>query len=197
MKKQTAKRKRLQFEAVEGRESNSDWWRDTTLPVNLGAVVSVKPSRHVADRGIESMSSPAYLATVRKRRAKKIQEALLRLSDSAGDEYFAVFTEQILSETKNAIKWLTDAERESDDVREGNSLEIFRCIRDSLMNGGWENYRDQDVRQVVVDILLVLHEKDDIDEPDMRSAVEKMMDVKLEPALGIAIYEHEENGVID
>lgn len=197
MKKKNANREHLQFESVGGSESNPDWWRGTSSSVNFGKVVSVKPSRRVADRGIESMSSPAYLATVRKRRAKKIQDALLSIDDVAGDEYFAVFTEQVLSDTKNAIKWLADAERESDDVREGNSLEIFRCIRDSLMNGGWENYRDQGVREAVVGILQILHEKDDIDEPDMRSAVEKMMDVKLEPALGIAIYAHETNGFID
>lgn len=197
MKKQAVTRKHIEFESFAGSESKFGWWRDASPSVNFGSVVSVKSSRRVADRGIESMSSPAYLATVRKRRAKKILDALLGISDIAEDEYFAVFTEQVLSETKNAIKWLSDAERESDDVREGNSLEVFRCVRDSLMNGGWENYRDQGVRQVVVGILQVLHEKDDIDEPDMRSAIEKMMDVNLEPALGIAIYAQEANGIVD
>ncbi len=83
------------------------------------------------------------MAIQRRRRAQKLLDALMRLETHADDEAIHVYSHGILEICRDAIRFLVP----SDD--EGNAREIFRLIRDSVMDSRWERYREPHIRKLV------------------------------------------------
>ena len=100
--------------------------------------------------------SPEYVATLRRKLADKIRSLVSGLAQEADRPDFAVATHPIVAAIRRALEQLSDAEFE------GNAREILRQIRDSMMNGGWEKYRDTHVRDIAVQGARLLSTKDEV-----------------------------------
>lgn len=96
------------------------------------------------------LGSEDYVATNRRRTATKII-ALIRAIDGQADRPdLEMCAFPILEELKRAIFEVCSADTE------GNSRECLRQIRDSLISGGWENYRAQEARDAACEVLQIL-----------------------------------------
>jgi hypothetical protein len=123
-------------------------------PSNRPIVVRVESQ--VVTRAAEALHSPEYLATVRRRRCRALGLALERLAAHANREDFAVCTYPVLNQVNELLHLLQDASAE------GNTREVLRQLRNTLMNGGWNKYRDPAVRRVGAEILNELAEVDEV-----------------------------------
>jgi hypothetical protein len=130
-------------------------------PSATRTVVHVE-SRVVTDTAAR-MNSPAYLATVRRRRCRKIGKLVAALAKKSRRDDFAAFTFKVVDEIRGLLSELTDVESE------GNTREILRQIRDTFLDGGHDRYRDSKARDLVADIFERLSQFeevscDDVDE---------------------------------
>src|SRR5207244_1809609 len=89
-----------------------------------------------------SSASPEYLATVRRRKARRLADSIADLSKYSDRNDFTVWTYPVLEQIKDLLATLADA------ATEGNTREILRQLRDTFMNGGWESYRRSDARNL-------------------------------------------------
>ena len=93
------------------------------------------------------LRSNEYMGSIRRRRAKKLSVAIRALSEYEDTNDFHVYTHAALEGTRKAIDALDDC------PEEGNACEIFRLVRDTLMDGNWDAYRRPDVRHAVAQLL--------------------------------------------
>jgi hypothetical protein len=90
------------------------------------------------------------MATIRREKAAAIRRELTAVALCAQREDFHVYAHSLLAAVRDAIDELDACDEE------GNACEIFRLIRDSLMDGGWDAYRRGDVRDMVAGFLDLL-----------------------------------------
>lgn len=152
-------------------------------------LLEVPPSRHPTKVVIRSIvlpptgnrrASPKYLAVLRRRKAKGIEELIAALGRYAEDDGFALWTEKIVEDLRKVIQFLSDEEEFSDPPHEANSCEVLRQIRDSFLNGGWEKYRRSDVRSAVLDVLKRLSKQDEVSGDDVNYAFDELLRVGLD-----------------
>lgn len=141
---------------------------------------------HVTGRGTRGLSSPAYLATIRRRFAAKVLRLVAALDRYAESENFAVWTHQVLESLRESIQTLSVAEESSTPEHEANSCEILRQIRDTLLDDGWKRYREPQVRAAVVKILQQLSAADDVTADNAFGAMDRLLDLDLNPSVGMA-----------
>ncbi len=79
-------------------------------------------------------ASDAYRAIVRRRKARRIVEGLAGLAEYSDRKDFSVWTYPLIQQLKELLGDLADSDKE------GNTREVLRQVRDTFMNGGWENY---------------------------------------------------------
>ncbi len=153
---------------------------------------------HVLFSGKRALRSPAYLATVRRRGAAKIARLVTELDKHVDSDDFAVWTHEALQELRKLIQTLSDAEQDADPKHEGNSCEILRQLRDTLLNTGWQRYRENQVRRSVVDILnhLAKANQDDVTPEHADRAMDKLLDLNLDPTVGFP-WQHGEEEIPD
>lgn len=160
---------------------------ETTVPIDSSSPpVAIKVRSHLITGAARSLRSPAYLASVRRRKAKKIVHLVRALGQHATKDEFAVWTQEPLEELRRLIEELSDAEEHANPESEGNSCEILRQVRDTFLNCGWECYREHDIRTGVCQILETLTVEDEVTADDADSAMDKLLAMKLNPSVGLA-----------
>lgn len=152
----------------------------------------VPPSRHATKVVVRSIAippsgnrrpSPEYLASLRRRKTKKIAESIVALSRHAQDEGFALWTEKVVDDLRKAIQFLSDEEEFCDPPHEANSCEVLRQVRDSFLNGGWEKYRRPEVRGAALSVLKRLSGQDEVSGEDVSSAFDELLQAGLDGAV--------------
>ncbi len=141
---------------------------------------------HVSFSGRRVLRSPAYLASVRRREAGKIGTLVEALHQHIDKDDFEIWTHQVLERLRKLIRTLSDAEEEVDVEHEGNSCEVFRQLRDTLLNTGWQRYRKGNVRLGVVKILQHLASAEEVTGDDASQAMDNLLDLNLDPVVGFA-----------
>jgi hypothetical protein len=121
------------------------------------------------------MTSPAYLATVRRRRAKLLIGLLTSLEQHEHREDFSICTHPLVEGIRELILTLTDAKEE------GNTREVLRRLRDTFLDGGWDRYRSRESRTVALSILIPLAETEEITPDDATRAFNELFDHGLKP----------------
>jgi hypothetical protein len=122
------------------------------------------------------------MVALRQRQARAIRNALLNLSGQEGRPDFAVCTFPVLNRIHGALSQLRDA------ADEGNTREIFRHLRNTLMNGGWNYYRDATARQAAADILAALAEADEVLPQQVEESFDRLYAAGLNP-VGAPVFE--------
>lgn len=138
-------------------------------------VTFVKFTSQVVSHAASSKRSSAYMGAKRRDRAGKIHGQLLGLAEHAERDDFEMFVHPVVEAIRKAIRSSTEVETE------GNPREILRLIRDSLLDGGWENYRRPEVRTAVCDLLDVLQSKEEVDAEDAHQAFDSLDEMELLP----------------
>lgn len=139
----------LNIEVTHELGSSAD---DLTLQETRVVPASLRPTTinfksTVLTSGALRLRSPAYMATVRRRRAQSITQQIVDLARHAEADDFSVYTFSVVDALREAILVLLDAESE------GNAREVFRVIRDTFLNGGWNLYRTAIARDAAIGIL--------------------------------------------
>jgi hypothetical protein len=175
-------------EIIELYHERGTTYEDQTIEQTITFVKppqSVTVRSHVKGRVADQLRSPTYLATVRRRLTKKIQGQIIDLASHASeDPGFATWTHGILEQLRIAIQKLSDAEEYAVPEHEGNSCEILRQVRDTLLNDGWMKYREPAVRKITAEILGRLAKADEVTSEDADWAFDQLLDAGLDPAVG-------------
>lgn len=171
---------------------------DSTVEKVLDVDPLMPPSQirfrsHLVAEAARRLSSPDYLASMRRRRSAKIADLVRGLAKHCESPDFPVWTHEALQELRSLIQFLSDAEQFSDCPQEGNSCEILRQIRDTLLNFGWEHYRRGQVRDCVAAILTHMVQADEVTPPDAELAMDQLLDLGLNPAVGLQVSYAEED----
>ena len=132
--------------------------------VMLFKSVSVSSSR---------LGSPAYMATVRRRIARTIAKQVADLAGYITREVFSTYTLPIVDALRKGLNELIEADAE------GNSREVFRLVRDTFLNRGWESYRQQSVRNVVQLLLTEMASADKLESAFAHKAYDRLAGVGL------------------
>lgn len=147
---------------------------------------------HVISHASNQLSSPEYLASVRRRRSAQIAKLIQDLEQHAQKADLPVWTHQPLDQLRFLIQQLSDAEQFRAPEHEGNSCEILRQVRDTFLGTGWEAYRKQTVRDGVVKILLRLSEATEVVADDTVTTMDELLDLDLNPSVGLRMSHGEE-----
>lgn len=161
--------------------------------------IEVVFSSRVVTASSTRLSSPEYLASLRRRKAAQIAATVDGLATHAADSVFAVWTEKPFNDLRQLIQTLSDGEEFSEPQSEGNSCEILRQVRDTFLNGGWERYIDAGTRNTVVAILRRLAEAVEVTAADAERACDQLLEIGLDPGavpLGI-LCDHASEEVSD
>ena len=127
-----------------------------------------------------------YLATIRRRFAGKLSDLIESLGRHAESEDFPLWTQQVLESLRESIQQLSAADELSNPEHEGNSCEILRQIRDTLLDCGWKRYREPQVRAAVVKILQGLVANDEVVAENAFDSTDQLLDLGLNPCVGMA-----------
>jgi len=135
-------------------------------PSDTPTLVSIESQ--VVTEAARGINSPEYLASVRRRKSTRIKNMLAGLAKKARRDDFEAFTFRVVEEIRELLVQLTDI------LREGNSREILRQIRDTFLDGGHERYRDSKVRDLVASVFQRLSEADEITPEDVDQAWDEL-----------------------
>ena len=149
-------------------------------PSEAPTVIHVKSQ--VVASAARGINSPAYIATVRRRVTRSLAEKVGSLQKYAVREDVATGTCPVLEQLNTLLKTLAHADKE------GNTREILRQIRTTIMNGGWNHYRAPDVRNLVKSLLEHLASIEDVSAKDAHLAFEKLNGVGLD-SIGAPLFE--------
>jgi hypothetical protein len=151
----------------------------------------IEPSNHptwvlikseVVGGGARAIGSPAYMATVRRRETRVLAGQIGALEQHAEREDFSTCTFPVLERLNALLKTLAQADEE------GNTREIVREIRSSIMNRGWERYRSPDVRSLVKAILEHLADVEEVSAKDAHGVFRRLSDLLLDP-IGAPVFD--------
>jgi len=137
------------------------------------SMVIVEPGQH----------TPEYIAVIRRRLAHKLIEEIENLGKHAKREDFDVPASLVLQSIKEALQKLEAA------TTEGNAREVFRQLRDSMLDGRWKDYKLQAVRQVSSNILSDMGKLDRVDSSFYRDSYRKLKKAGANPRAIIQITE--------
>lgn len=137
--------------------------------------VIVKVESQVVASGLQAIQSAEYMATVRRRKARELSVAFEQLEPHTVREDFAVCTYPVLKQVNELLATLLNA------GTEGNTREILRQLRNTLMNGGWNRYRAPDSRRTALTILARLAEAEEILPKDVDEVFDRLYDAGLHP----------------
>jgi hypothetical protein len=156
------------------------------IPPSKRTVV-VKVQSQVVTQGARGGQSPAYSATVRRRKCRELSKSLAGLAAHAGRDDFAVCTHPLVRQIQELLVTLASADGE------GNTREVLRQVRNTLMNGGWNKYREPVVRQTVARVLSTLAEAEEILPSQVDAFSEQLYIADLDPVGSLALAADEED----
>jgi hypothetical protein len=149
------------------------------------------PSYSLAPARTSNVGSPAYFAALRRRHAHLVAKAVEALSVHADREDFVLFAHPIVEQLRALItKTLIEADEE------GNSREVFRRVRDSLMDGGWKKYKEEHVRLAVAGVLHAVGQAEHVTGEDVAKAVVALQETGLETLTMVGV-DVEDDEVLD
>jgi hypothetical protein len=134
----------------------------TKVSVRLDIVGKTKPS-------------PAYMATVRRRKAAVLCNLVRNLKQYVARDDFHVYTYPLFEGLRELLNTLADAELE------GRAREVLRQLRDSLLNKGWEGYRGLEAQRVVGDLLAWLSQAEEVENDKVKAVSGQLRQVGLNP----------------
>ena len=102
----------------------------------------------------------------RRGTCSKIAQAVSRLAIHTESENFNAHASEVVESIRDLIAILMDAKEE------GNSREILRQVRDTFLNGGWEDYRRPGPREAAARVLTRLATAEEDISPDDVEAAE-------------------------
>jgi len=137
--------------------------------------VRVRIRSEVIATGAKQFRSIPYLASVRRRNADVLSKMVLGLHEYADRPDLAVYTYPLFSKSKQMLELLEAGEKE------GNARLIIRMIRDTFMNGQWENYRRSDTRTVVAALIEGKLIAEDVTIADAGAVFDKLADLGFNP----------------
>ncbi len=108
----------------------------------------VRVTAEVANRN--DTASDEYIATVRRRSVSSLEAKIRDLARHHEREDFEICTFPVHEYIVEFLQKLSGVRRE------GNSREILRMIRDSIIDGRWVRLREGIVRQAILDCLVPL-----------------------------------------
>ncbi|MCY2952788.1 MAG: hypothetical protein NTU53_12570 [Planctomycetota bacterium] len=135
------------------------------------------------------LRSAAYVGAVRRTRIRKIIQLTGDLGSNAARSDFHSYTFPVFDEIRSLLQFLGDRE----DL-EGNTCAILRHIRNTLMDGGWNRYRDPGVREVAVAILQKLASVETVEPEDAALAFREMHAAGMSPSLPVTLDDAPEEG---
>ena len=125
--------------------------------------------------GTRPFSSTNYQASLRRRLCLGLARELGDLELRVAQDDLAVYTYPI---TDGLRKLLTEL---ADSLTEGNTCEIIRRLRDTFLDGGWNQYRQQKARQAGVDILDFLGQAEKVSTEDADRFFDLLYESGLKP----------------
>ena len=134
-----------------------------------------KALAYVVPAAARNACSPEYFASLRRESAQRIAKMILKLGDHSRQPDLSVATFPIVSAIRVVIEKLSEAQFE------GNAREILRQIRDSMMNGGWQKYRDRAALDVVGRGINTLATQAEVVPDDVERIRKSFLDVGLIP----------------
>ncbi len=96
---------------------------------------------------------------------------------------------------RRLIEQLSHAEEYSSPEHEGNSCEILRQLRDTFLDNGWQQYQKAAVRDGAVKVLKRLATAEEVSPEDAFHAMDGLLDLGLQPVLGMACLDEDEEGL--
>lgn len=135
----------------------------------------VKLKYTIINRGATGPASNEYQATVRRRKARKLKEAISDLATWQASDEFCIQTSPILDKVREFVRDLGPA------PNEGNTRAVLRYVRDSFLDGGWEKYREAKVRQAVEGVLELLASADELTPKDVKDCRAELEATGLQP----------------
>lgn len=139
--------------------------------------VIVRPARR--------LKSSEYLATVRRRGCRKLATMVQQLAPRADADDFHAHTYPLVKQLRDDLAKIQEASSE------GNAREVLRQVRDSLMDGGWESYRNAEARQAVSELLEELAAMEHV-EPECAERAREMLESLGLGGGGIPLFNVEE-----
>jgi hypothetical protein len=133
----------------------------------------------VAD-GARRLRSGQALAAARRKVAREILDLLKGLDAREQCDDFEVATYPI---TQKIQRFVFDTL--ADTQHEGAASYILSRVRDTILDGGWERYRDEAVRETVGSILAQVASATEVDDRFARSVVRTLRSAGLRP---VAIF---------
>jgi hypothetical protein len=133
---------------------------DNPIPITPSAPYAFSPD--TAGKALGRQSSVAYMAVIRRREAQAIREQFVQLEQNAQREDLVMMALPITSAIRDSLDRIAGAETE------GNSREILRRLRDSLLNGGWNNYRSQEATRAAIEAIDFLSNANQVTPSDVR-----------------------------
>jgi hypothetical protein len=131
-------------------------------------------SNVVQSSAARTMRSPAYLASVRRRHMKSLAKEIESWGRQVDRLDFAAVTLPVFERLRDLVaKTLIDIDTE------GNTREILRRLRDTLLDGGSNHYRRPEVRGAAVQVLQQLGELEEVTPKHVANAVDLLRRQKL------------------
>lgn len=159
------------------------------FPPSAGPTIVTVKTRVVVTSA-RQLRSKAYLATIRRRDAAKLSQMVEELIDKLDRDDFAACVYPLSAQIMATVSKLQEAEME------GNSREILRQLRDSLLDGGWEQLRRVDFRDGIISILDGLRRLESV-EPEHASNARETLDQLGIEQVGIPFFDVEETEIPD
>lgn len=119
--------------------------------------------------------SAAYFATIRRRGIAGVKFSISKLDARRDEPDFAVHTFPITQSINQLVNDLIDARFE------GNSREILRRLRNTILDGGWEHYRVHDARRRATQVLDFLERAETVIPRDVKRMTEVLKKGGLNP----------------
>jgi hypothetical protein len=155
------------------------------LPPSVRPIV-VKVESRVVAHAVLGGHSPEYFAAVRRRKCRTLCAAMEELTPHSAREDFAVCTYPVLKLVNDLLTTLNDVSEE------GNTREILRQLRNTLMNGGWNKYRDPSVRRIAVEILKGLAIAEEVLPQSVNESFDRLYAARMNP-VGMPLFPVEKN----
>lgn len=151
------------------------WMDETSQTLKIAA--SVRPTLITVTSRVNVVAAPAapsaaYVAARRRKRIADIIRMIDELAVSEAREDFAVCTFPITDEIRKLLASLLDVETE------GATREVLRQVRDTMLNSGWNRYREATVRTAVVRVLALLTGSDQVDAATVDIAFDQLFELQ-------------------
>ena len=170
---------------LDAKSSHYDDSRSTML---LGIAADIATELHRSASVPQAhQATAAYQAAIRRGHLQKLAKRFGVVASQSTREDFAVCVFPLSEDIRKTLETLADASHE------GNTREILRRVRDTLIDGGWSQYRHQGARTTTIAVLDYLSRTEVVTPQDVQRLSDQMRKSGLNIA-GIGHYRFDEEG---